>query len=636
MTVLLDCPTRRASPRRLASPDARLASRSDAERMVREAVETGRLGRARAERLGRAAGTRACASALVEGAAEGRRRGARRRRERVAQRLHPAHEPLPRPLRLLHLREAARLARGAHLHARGGGGASCAGGVRTGCIEALFCLGDKPELAYRSHRDLLAARGKRTTAEYLEEACQVAFEGGMLPHTNAGILSRDEMARLGAGTRRWASCSRRRARGCAARAWRTSTRPTRSRPCGCACTRRPASSGSRSRAGILLGIGETAEERVDTLLAIRDLSDRYGHIQEVIVQPFHPKPATRMRWASPLSIDEVAAWVALARLVLGPDANVQAPPNLSPDALELLLARRRERLGRRFAGDGRLHQPRGALADAAPSCAGAPRRRGSASSSACPSTRGTSPTRRSSSPRSGRRRCAAVGAGRLRSPASGPGGRVMLERLLADVDPAVARILDGALDGRELSVDDAERLLRAEGPDLPRAAARRGPRARRRQGRRRLVRRQPEHQLHERLLRRLQLLRLRAPRDEEDAYDHAHRGDLREGEGRASRAARPSSASRAGSIPSKDHTHYLEILIVAMKREFPELHLHAFSPEEIHHAHRKRACARGPAALAGRRPASARSRAPPRRSSTTRCAGSSRREAHDGRAGSRS
>jgi FO synthase len=90
--------------------------------------------------------------------------------------------------------------------------------------------------------------------------------------------------------------------------------------------------------GLLLGIGETPEERVDTLLAIRDLADRYGHIQECIVQPFHPKPGTRMRWASPLSLEEVAAWVALARLALGPDANVQAPPNLSPDTLERLLA----------------------------------------------------------------------------------------------------------------------------------------------------------------------------------------------------------------------------------------------------------------------------------------------------------
>jgi FO synthase len=89
--------------------------------------------------------------------------------------------------------------------------------------------------------------------------------------------------------------------------------------------------------GILLGIGERFDERIDTLLAIRELADRHGHIQEVIVQPFHPKPETPMRGVAPLGDAEVAGWVALARLALGPDMNVQAPPNLAPDVLELLL-----------------------------------------------------------------------------------------------------------------------------------------------------------------------------------------------------------------------------------------------------------------------------------------------------------
>jgi FO synthase len=89
--------------------------------------------------------------------------------------------------------------------------------------------------------------------------------------------------------------------------------------------------------GILLGIGENAVERVDTLLTIRELDDRYGHIQEVIVQPFHPKADTPMAAIAPLSDEEVAGWVAIARLVLGPEMNVQAPPNLAPNALELLL-----------------------------------------------------------------------------------------------------------------------------------------------------------------------------------------------------------------------------------------------------------------------------------------------------------
>ena len=88
--------------------------------------------------------------------------------------------------------------------------------------------------------------------------------------------------------------------------------------------------------GILLGIGEDVSDRVDTLCAIRDVHAKHAHIQEVIVQPFHPKPGTEMATLPPLSDALVAGWVALARLVLGPRMNVQAPPNLAPGALELL------------------------------------------------------------------------------------------------------------------------------------------------------------------------------------------------------------------------------------------------------------------------------------------------------------
>jgi FO synthase len=88
--------------------------------------------------------------------------------------------------------------------------------------------------------------------------------------------------------------------------------------------------------GLLLGIGENDAERVDTLMTLRDLQERYGHIQEVIVQPFHPKPSTPMRAVAPIRDDEVVAWVALARLILGPEMNIQAPPNLAPGMLERL------------------------------------------------------------------------------------------------------------------------------------------------------------------------------------------------------------------------------------------------------------------------------------------------------------
>jgi FO synthase len=206
-----------------------------------------------------------------------------------------------------------------------------------GCREALLCLGDKPEVAYRSSREWLAHNELRDTTDYLVQACQIAFKGGLLPHTNAGILSESEMSEL--------------------RPWNASMglmlESTSERLCekGMAHYYSPDKDPDlRIRmheqagelripftSGILLGIGENAVERVDTLLTIRKLDDRYGHIQEVIVQPFHPKADTPMVGVVPLSDEEVAGWVAIARLVLGPEMNVQAPPNLAPSALELLL-----------------------------------------------------------------------------------------------------------------------------------------------------------------------------------------------------------------------------------------------------------------------------------------------------------
>ena len=211
------------------------------------------------------------------------------------------------------------------------------GGVQTGCTEALMCLGDKPEIAYRSHRAWLAARGWESTTDHLVEACRVAFDGGLLPHTNAGILSPEELERLRPFN--------------ASMGLMLETTSTRMRGKGMPhqhCPDKDPSVRIRMHehagelaipftTGMLLGIGESAAERVDTLLVIRDLQDRHGHIQEAIIQPFHPKPATPMRAASALRDEEVAGWVALARLVLGPEMNIQAPPNLAPRVLELLL-----------------------------------------------------------------------------------------------------------------------------------------------------------------------------------------------------------------------------------------------------------------------------------------------------------
>ena len=210
------------------------------------------------------------------------------------------------------------------------------GALSAGCTEALFCLGDKPEKAYRSHREWLGARGFASTAEYLVVACRLAFEAGIFPHTNAGILSSAQMAALrpwNASLGLMLETVSERLRGRGMPHWIAPDKEPAVR------LRMHEEAGELRipfTSGLLLGIGENAEERVDTLLAIRDLADRHGHIQETIVQPFHPKRDTPMRGVRPLGNDEVAGWVALARLVLGPGANVQAPPNLAPEALESL------------------------------------------------------------------------------------------------------------------------------------------------------------------------------------------------------------------------------------------------------------------------------------------------------------
>jgi FO synthase len=212
------------------------------------------------------------------------------------------------------------------------------GGVATGCVEALMCLGDKPEIAYGSYREMLATRGMSSTTDLLVEACRAVVETGMLPHTNAGILTREEMERLrpyNASMGLMLETTSRRLR-------------EKGMPHFHAPDKEPA---TRIRmheeagelkipftSGILLGIGENEAERVDTLFTIRDLALRYGHIQEAIIQPFHPKPGTKMRAASSLSDDEVIGWVALARLILPSDVHCQAPPNLGSGMLARLLA----------------------------------------------------------------------------------------------------------------------------------------------------------------------------------------------------------------------------------------------------------------------------------------------------------
>jgi FO synthase len=207
-----------------------------------------------------------------------------------------------------------------------------------GCAEALFCLGDKPERAFSAYRRTLASLGQTSTVEYLYAAARIALAHGLLPHTNAGLLDDDEMLRLkevNVSLGLMLECSSPRL----CEPGMPHYRAPDKRP-----EKRLAMIEAAGRlripftTGILIGIGETRRERVQSLLAIRTLHRAHGHVQEVIVQNFRAVPGVPMQHAPEPDEDEVTLAVALARLVLDRDVSVQSPPNLNPAAAETLLA----------------------------------------------------------------------------------------------------------------------------------------------------------------------------------------------------------------------------------------------------------------------------------------------------------
>ena len=211
-------------------------------------------------------------------------------------------------------------------------------GAAAGCREALFTLGDKPELRYRAARDELASLGCETTLEYLARAAEAVLdETGLLPHLNPGVMRLEDLVEL-----------RRVSASMGLMVETTSTRlAKRGGPHFGSPDKAPqirletivAAGQARVpfTTGVLIGIGETRAERVDALLAIRELAEEHGQVQEVIVQNFRAKPGTRMAAAPEPTLEELLWTIAVARIVLGPSTHVQAPPNLSYDDFPRLL-----------------------------------------------------------------------------------------------------------------------------------------------------------------------------------------------------------------------------------------------------------------------------------------------------------
>jgi FO synthase len=212
-------------------------------------------------------------------------------------------------------------------------------GRRAGCKEALVSLGDQPERIFPAAKEFLKKLGFDRTLEYLAAMSELVLEKtGLLPHSNPGLMGVEDLRRLRESNvtvgLMLESASSRLGRSGGAH-WKAPDKVPALR------LRTIEQAGQLSMAfttGILIGIGETAEERVDALLAIRSANEKYGHIQEVIVQPFRTKPGTRMALASEPSTEDLQRTIAVARLIFGGPMNIQSPPNLLsnnyPDLLQ--------------------------------------------------------------------------------------------------------------------------------------------------------------------------------------------------------------------------------------------------------------------------------------------------------------
>jgi FO synthase len=211
-------------------------------------------------------------------------------------------------------------------------------GAAAGCREALFTLGDKPELRYAAARRELAELGCGTTIDYLARMCRLVLdETGLLPHANPGVMTRDELTLLREVSVSQGIMLETAAKRLSERGGPHFGSPDKLPAARLQTLRLAGELAIPFTTGILIGIGETRAERIEALLAIRELHERYGHVQEVIVQNFRAKPGTRMALHAEPSLDELLWTAAAARLVLGPGMNLQVPPNLSYDDYPLLL-----------------------------------------------------------------------------------------------------------------------------------------------------------------------------------------------------------------------------------------------------------------------------------------------------------
>ncbi len=211
-------------------------------------------------------------------------------------------------------------------------------GQAVDCKEALFTLGDQPEARYSVARAALQAAGAASTLEYLERMARLVLEEtGLLPHLNPGVMSTEDLQRLRPVSASMGMMLESASERLCQRGGAHFGSPDKAPAVRLATLRTAGELRVPMTTGLLIGIGETRQERIESLLALRTIQDEYGHLQELIIQNFRAKPGTKMAAAAEPDLPEQLWTIAVARLLFGPNMSIQAPPNLQPEGLDSLV-----------------------------------------------------------------------------------------------------------------------------------------------------------------------------------------------------------------------------------------------------------------------------------------------------------
>ena len=212
-------------------------------------------------------------------------------------------------------------------------------GVQAGCKEALFTLGDKPELRYKTARRDLEQLGHNSTLSYLGEVADLVMrETGLLPHLNPGLMEMDDLILLKPVSASMGLMLESLSSGLAQKGGPHYGSPDKDPARRLKTIERAGKLKVPFTTGILIGIGETRHERIESLLALRRVHMEYGHLQEIIIQNFKAKAGTKMVAAPEPSLEELLWTIAMARLIFGSNVSIQSPPNLSPESLEAIIS----------------------------------------------------------------------------------------------------------------------------------------------------------------------------------------------------------------------------------------------------------------------------------------------------------